>query len=252
MANTRARSGRTGRFVRLDERGRVTLGKLGHQEDPTYLLIETSDGTVVLIPARDWTDAEFDLICRPDVQELLKPGRGPVFDSPTDSATEPDTDALACLAMRQAGVWGAPSFDAEVDHPRFEAAVQAATAAASDEHQAFQAARSALVDSPRSQFAAAATPTDQGPSGSAETHSLFAFSSTTTAFLEGVSHACISAPGDVGEIAVDVDVSPDGHLASFSVYLVLDTAAVEPLPHDLLSWLAHQPGADSRTEVARS
>ena len=252
MENTGVRSGLVRRFVRPDKHGRVELAALGRQEDATYLVTETADGMVVLIPADDWTDADIDLILRPDVQELLKPGQSPVFDSPTDSAAEPDTDALACLAMREAGIWGPPSFDANVDHPRFEAAVQAAGAASSDEHQAFEAARDALVDSPSSQSAVAATPNDPKRSDPTESLMLFAFSPTTVAFLEGVSDACISASGDVDEIAVDVDVSPDGHLASFSVYVALDTAALKPLPHDLLSWLAHQPGVDSSTKVARS
>ena len=134
----------TRRFVRPDKRGRVALFGPGHREDATYLVTETSDGTLVLMQAGDWTDADIDLVLRPDVQELLKPGGRPVFDSPNGRTPESDTSDLACLAMRQAGLWGKPAFEVDVDHPLFSKAVDAAKSAGSDEQRAFDAAQAAL------------------------------------------------------------------------------------------------------------
>ena len=203
-------SGVTRRVVRPDKRGRVALGELGRQENATYLITETSDGIVVLIPADDWTDADLDLICRPDVQELLKPGGGPVFESPTASSTEADTDALACLAMRQAGLWGEPAFDVDIDHPLFDKAVEAAKSAGPDEQDAFNAAQATIEGKE-----VADRPSDPPLPANVTAVSYGAPSVVTpfaAALLKEVSRAWSVAPGDAEEVTVEAAISPDGDL----------------------------------------
>ena len=46
-----------------------------------------------------------------ELEELLKPGDRLVLESPTATHPEADLDTLACLAMREAGLWGKPAFD---------------------------------------------------------------------------------------------------------------------------------------------
>ena len=214
MENTGARSGLTRRVVRSDKRGRVELGGLAHQGNAKYLVTQVPDGTVVLIPADDWTDEDLDLILHPDVQELLKPGGRPVFESPTDPTLESDTSELACLAMRQAGVWGTPAFDVDIDHPLFEKAVEAAESAGPNEQRAFDAAQAALegkeiVDhSPAPDPGAGLPPTISAVSYGAS----LSVSPFAAALLKEVSQAWRAAPSDAEEVTVEAAISPDGHL----------------------------------------
>ena len=204
MADTRARSGRTGRFVRPDKRGRVTLDTLT-RKDPTYFVAEIPDGTVVLIPAQGWTDADLDLIFRPEVQQLLKPGGGPVLESPTATKAEADTDTLACLAMRQAGLWGNPAFDVELDHPLFDKAVAAARSAGPDEQAAFDAAQTVLEGAHIEARSRDTSPTEVPPAPVTVTP-------LAAALLKEVSQAW-KASGDAEEVTVEAAISPDGHLS---------------------------------------
>ena len=201
----------TRRFVRPDKRGRVELFGPDRREDATYLVTDTSDGAVVLIPAGDWTDADIDLVLRPDVQELLKPGGRPVFESPTGHTPESDTSDLACLAMRQAGLWGEPAFEVDVDHPLFDKAVEAAEAAGPDEQRAFDAAQAALGgEEPADRSSAPPTGTD--PLASVTSVSL-GVTPFAAALLKEVSQAWRAAPGDAEEVTFETAISPDGHLA---------------------------------------
>lgn len=78
------------------------------------------------------------------VRELLKPGGQLVLEPPIGWAADGDLVAFACIAMRQAGVWGEPAFDLPVNHPLFDEAVEAARSAGADEEQAFGAALAVL------------------------------------------------------------------------------------------------------------
>ena len=49
--------------------------------------------------------------------------------------------------MRQAGLWGKPAFDVDIDHPLFVEAVEAARSAGPDEQTAFDAA-TAILEGP--------------------------------------------------------------------------------------------------------
>lgn len=86
-----------------------------------------------------------ELGCDPEMfSELLRPG-GPAFESLTGRAAEDDPATLACLALRQAGVWGGPAFEVHIDHPLFGAAVEAARAAIPNERRAIEAALAVLA-----------------------------------------------------------------------------------------------------------
>lgn len=137
---------RTGQFVHLDENRQAALNGVGRAEHDTYLVTEGHDGTLVLTPVPGLTDDHLDLLERPDVQELLKPGSGLIIEAPVDPTPDSAAVRLACLALRQAGLWGEPHFAVEVAHPRFAEAVEAA-AAACDEQQALEAAL-AILDGP--------------------------------------------------------------------------------------------------------
>ena len=91
------------------------------------------------------------------LKELLKPGGRLVFESPTATHPEADTDTLACLAMRHAGLWGKPAFDVDIDHPLFVEAVEAARSAGPDEQAAFDAA-TAILEGPEALEALGLTP----------------------------------------------------------------------------------------------
>ena len=82
-----------------------------------------------------------------ELEELLKPGGRLVFESPTATHPEADTDTLACLAMRQAGLWGEPAFDVDINDPLFVEAAEAARSAGPDEQAAFDAA-TAILEGP--------------------------------------------------------------------------------------------------------
>ena len=211
MGNTGAMSRLTRRFVRPDKRGRVELFGPDRREDATYLVTDTSDGAVVLIPAGDWTDADIDLVLRPDVQDLLKPGGRPVFESPIGRTDESDTSDLACLAMRQAGLWGEPAFEVDVDNPLFDKAVEAAEAAGPDEQRAFDAAQAAL-DGEELADRSTAPPIGTGLTEALASVSMGVTPFTAT-FLKKVSQAWHTAPGDAEEVTFEVAISPDGHLA---------------------------------------
>ena len=92
-----------------------------------------------------------------ELEELLKPGGRLVFESPTATHPEADPDTLACLAMRQAGMWGKPAFDADIDHPLFVEAVEAARSAGPNEQAAFDAA-TAILEGPEALEAFGLTP----------------------------------------------------------------------------------------------
>ena len=85
---------------------------------------------------------------RSEFEELFRPDSGVRLEIPAEPT--PDTAAvrLACLALRQAGLWGPPAYDVDVAHPRFAEAVEAA-AAADDEQQALDAA-TAILEGPES------------------------------------------------------------------------------------------------------
>ena len=83
------------------------------------------------------TDKYEALFYRPDILERLR--RDPADSIVAGADPTPDTAAirLACLAVRRAGRWGEPRGTANIDHPRFEEAVEAA-AAADDDKQALE------------------------------------------------------------------------------------------------------------------
>lgn len=147
---------RTGQFVHLDENRQAALNGVGHAEHDTYLVTESHDGTLVLTPVPGLTDDHLDLLERPDVQELLKPGGGSIIKASVDPTPDSAAARLACLALRQAGLWGEPQFAVEVAHPRFAEAVEAAVAAC-DEQQALEAAL-AILDGPEAAESFGLTP----------------------------------------------------------------------------------------------
>lgn len=56
-------------LLELDERRRVSLGKLGHHR--RYLAHEEPDGTLILIPAAVMSEAQAKLLARPDVMAAI-------------------------------------------------------------------------------------------------------------------------------------------------------------------------------------
>lgn len=52
-------------LIELDDRRRVSLGKLGHHQ--RYLVHEEPDGTLVLTPAAVMSEAQARLLAHPDV-----------------------------------------------------------------------------------------------------------------------------------------------------------------------------------------
>lgn len=53
--------------VELDERRRVSLGKIGRPEHRRYLAHEEPDGTIVFTPAVVISEAQYQLLANPDL-----------------------------------------------------------------------------------------------------------------------------------------------------------------------------------------
>ena len=138
MADTR-----TGRFVHLDDHRQVGLNGMGRAEDDTYLVTEAHDGTLVLTPVPSRTEDHTALLIRPEMIERLQRDSSEHIEAPADPTPETAAIRLACLALRQAGLWGDPRLPVNVNHPRFAEAVEAA-AAAPDRQQALEAATAIL------------------------------------------------------------------------------------------------------------
>ncbi len=144
MADTRTVADtRTGRFVHLDEHRQVTLNEMGRAEDDTYLVTEAHDGTLVLTPVPSRTEDHTALLIRPEMVERLQRDSSEHIEAPADPTPETAAVRLACLALRQAGLFGDPRVPVNVNHPRFAEAVEAA-AAAPDKQQALKAATAIL------------------------------------------------------------------------------------------------------------
>jgi len=59
-------------LVELDERRRVSLGRIGRQEHTRYLVTEESDGTLVFTPAVVLSELELKLLANDElVDEIL-------------------------------------------------------------------------------------------------------------------------------------------------------------------------------------
>ena len=141
MADTR-----TGRFVHVDEHRQVTLDGMGCADDDTYLVTEAHDGTLVLTPVPSRTEDHTALLTRPEMVERLQRDSSEHIEAPADPTPETAAVRLACLALRQAGLWGDPRLPVNVNHPRFAEAVEAA-ASAPDRQHALEAA-TAILDGP--------------------------------------------------------------------------------------------------------
>jgi hypothetical protein len=59
-------------LIELDERRRVSLGKVGRPEHRQYLVHEEPDGTLVLRPAVVMTQAEARLLSNPKLVEQIE------------------------------------------------------------------------------------------------------------------------------------------------------------------------------------
>ena len=138
MADTR-----TGRFVHVDEHRQVTLDGMGCADDDTYLVTEAHDGTLVLTPVPSRTEDHTALLTRPEMIERLQRDSSQHIAAPAEPTPETAAIRLACLALRQAGLWGDLRLPVSVNHPRFAEAVEAA-AAAPDKQQALKAATAIL------------------------------------------------------------------------------------------------------------
>ena len=93
---------------------------------------------------------------RSELEDLFKRDSSERLEIAGDPTADTAAVRLACLALRQAGLWGPPYDDVEVAHPRFAEAVEAA-AAASDERQALAAA-TAILEAPEAPEAFDSTP----------------------------------------------------------------------------------------------
>lgn len=137
---------RTGRLVHLDERRQTELDVVGRASHSAHIVTHDDDGTLAFTPLQLCDDPHLAQMKRSELEELFKRDsseRLEIAGGPT-----PDTAAvrLACLALRQAGLWGPPYRDVDVAHSRFAEAVEAA-AAAGDERQALAAA-TAILEGP--------------------------------------------------------------------------------------------------------
>lgn len=56
-------------LIELDERRRVSLGRLGRPEHRRYLAHEEPDGTLVLVPAVVMPESQARLLANPDLLE---------------------------------------------------------------------------------------------------------------------------------------------------------------------------------------
>lgn len=59
-------------LVELDQRRRVSLGKIGHQHHTRYLATVESDGTIVFRPAVVMTEAEARFLKNPELVESIR------------------------------------------------------------------------------------------------------------------------------------------------------------------------------------
>jgi hypothetical protein len=59
-------------LIELDDRRRVSLGKVGRPEHRRYLVHEESDGTLVLHPAVVLTETEARLAANPELVERIE------------------------------------------------------------------------------------------------------------------------------------------------------------------------------------
>lgn len=147
---------RTGRLVHLDERRQTELNGVGRANHNSYVVTEDDDGTLVFTPPERCDDPHLAQMSRSELEGLFK--RDPSERLEITGGPTPDTAAvrLACLALRQAGLWGPPYNDVSVAHSRFAEAVEAA-AAADDEQQALASA-TAILEGPEALEAFGLTP----------------------------------------------------------------------------------------------
>lgn len=54
-------------IVELDDRRRVSFGRIGQPEHRRYLVREETDGTIVMTPAVVMTETEFKLLSNPEL-----------------------------------------------------------------------------------------------------------------------------------------------------------------------------------------
>jgi hypothetical protein len=59
-------------LIELDDRRRVSLGKVGRPEHRRYLVHEESDGTLILHPAVVMTESEARLMANPQLVEQVE------------------------------------------------------------------------------------------------------------------------------------------------------------------------------------
>jgi hypothetical protein len=59
-------------LIELDERRRVSLGRLGRPEHRRYLAHEEPDGTLVLVPAVVMPESQARLLANPDLLEQIE------------------------------------------------------------------------------------------------------------------------------------------------------------------------------------
>ena len=59
-------------LIELDDRRRVSLGKVGRPEHRRYLVHEEPDGTLVLHPAIVMTESEARLMANPELTEQIE------------------------------------------------------------------------------------------------------------------------------------------------------------------------------------
>jgi hypothetical protein len=59
-------------LIELDDRRRVSLGKVGRPEHRRYLVHEESDGTLVLHPAVVMTESEARLMANPELASQIE------------------------------------------------------------------------------------------------------------------------------------------------------------------------------------
>ena len=137
---------RTGRLVHLDERRQTELDGVGRASHSAYVVTDNGDGTLVFTPPDLCDDPHLAQMKRSELEDLFKRDSSERLGIAGDPAADTAAVRLACLALRQAGLWGPPYDDVEVAHPRFTEAVEAA-AAASDERQALAAA-TAILEAP--------------------------------------------------------------------------------------------------------
>ena len=145
---------RTGRIVDPDERRQAELDGLGRAGDGAQAV--TDDGTPLFTPPDRSDDPHLAQMNRSEFEDLFKRDSSALLEIAGGPTSDTASVRLACLALRQAGLWGPPYDDVEVAHSRFAEAVEAA-AAAGDERQALDAA-TAILDGPEALEAFGLTP----------------------------------------------------------------------------------------------